>query len=105
MTCKLIGAGCRNGQGCNGGKPARPVYMDGLCWWCFAAQQRHEGIETPLECCVCEGDPRGGEVQPVHGGREPLLFCAGCAASVRARRDVAATLARIWDAPSMADAS
>ncbi len=100
----LIGPGCVNGLACNGGKPARPVYLDGYCWWCFAAKRRIEGVETFLECCVCNGDPRGGEVQPIHG-REPLLFCAPCAEAIRGRRNIAATLSRIWELPTMGEAA
>lgn len=100
MTVRLIGEGCRNGRECNGGKPARPTYADGYCWWCHAAKRRVEGVETVLECCVCDGDPRGGEVQPVFGA-EPLMFCAPCANTMRARR----ALARIWELPSHGEAA
>ena len=37
MTCRLIGPACKNGTACNPGRPARPVYMHGLCFPCWAS--------------------------------------------------------------------
>ena len=100
MTVRLIGAACSNGTDCNPGHPPRPVYLEGRCWWCWASGRVVEHIrDAACECCLCGGDPRGGEVQPVFGAGqentaatghaslpEPLLFCVQCAAEMRARR-------------------
>ncbi len=109
MTCRIIGAGCVHGKDCNPGKPARPVYMDGNCWPCYASGRVTDGIASQhVECCVCGGDPRGGEVQPVFGDGqecsaatghaslpEPLLFCVTCSAAMRAHRAAEAVAAPI----------
>jgi hypothetical protein len=102
MSLKLIGPACINAEHCNPGKPARPVWDrdSGLCWPCHALGRVVDNVrDHNLECVICGGDPRGGEVQPVFGaGRdseagtghaslpEPLMFCRACADAVRARR-------------------
>lgn len=114
MSVRIIGCGCINGPECNPGKPARPVYQDGKCWPCWASGRVTDSIAAQhAECCVCGGDPRGGEVAPVFGAGlddvagtghaslpEPLLFCRGCAAAARvARQETAAIDAlELWAA-------
>ncbi len=109
MTVRIIGAGCKHGAACNPGKPARPVYQDGKCYWCWASGKVADSITAQhLACEVCGGDPRGGEVVPVFGGGqedhaatghaslpEPILFCLPCANALRARRNASAVTAPI----------
>lgn len=100
MTVRIIGFGCAFGEDCNPGRTARPVYMDSLCWPCWASHRVVDAIRAQrLECCVCGGDPVGGEVQPVFGAGqedtaatghaslpEPLMFCRACARDIREKR-------------------
>lgn len=101
MSVKLIGFSCANGEACHPGHPARPVLQgEDYCWPCHALGRVVEGIKRQvLECVICGGDPRGGEVQPVFGAGledspgsghaalpEPLMFCRDCAAKMHARQ-------------------
>lgn len=106
MSVRIIGCGCVNGRECNPGKPARPVYQAGKCYPCWASGRVAERLdEMRAACCMCGGDPRGGEVAPVFGDGlgdvagsghaslpEPLLFCRECASRARTARQETASI-------------